>query len=78
MENERNVPSIGQWILYIFVAGIPLIGFIMLIVWALDNYNVARKNWAAATLVLMIIGLIIVFLFWGVIIGAIVGSGLNS
>ena len=41
---EKNVPSVGQWMLYILVAGIPLVGFVMLIVWMLDKTNVARKT----------------------------------
>ena len=37
----------GKWALYIFVAGLPLIGLIMLLVWGFSSdTNTTRQNWA--------------------------------
>jgi uncharacterized integral membrane protein len=77
MTNGNNVPSIGQWMLYLIVAGIPLVGFIMLIVWMLDNTNPARKNWASAMLIWMLIVYVLVFMFWGTIF-AMMASGMSG
>ena len=74
MDYDRNVPSIGQWMLYILVAGIPLVGFIMLIVWMLDKTNEARKNWASAMLIWMLIAYVLVFMFWGAIFAMMAGG----
>lgn len=65
--NEFKHPSVntGDWFLTIFIANIPLIGFIMLIVWAIDkNGNPSKANWAKAKLLwfAVVIGLSIVFL----------------
>ncbi len=74
MTNGNNVPSIGQWMLYILVAGIPLVGFVMLIVWMLDKTNTARKNWASAMLIWMLIAYVLIFLFWGTFFAMMAGS----
>jgi len=66
--NERKVPSVGQWMLYILVAGIPLVGIIMMIVWMLDKTNVTRKNWATAMLIWILIVYVLAFMFWGAIV----------
>ena len=60
-----------EWALVIFVSGLPIIGIIMLLVWAFSNDgNVHRKNWAQGTLIIYIIGFVIamafLFLFGGI------------
>ena len=53
-----------EWALTIFISSLPLIGIIMLLVWAFDsNSNIHKKNWAKGTLILWIIGFIIAFAF---------------
>ena len=50
--------SIGSWLLTIFVAGIPLVGFIYVLVVAFGgSSSEAKKNWARATLIWMVIGI---------------------
>lgn len=68
-QNEA-VPNtgVGTWLLQYLVASIPVIGFIILIIWAFDNSNKLRKNWAAATLIWMIITLILAIFFGGIIL----------
>lgn len=45
------VPSIGDWLVNYLVMAIPLVGFVFLIIWANDNSNRVRKNWAGAMLI---------------------------
>ena len=75
MENlsseNNNVLSVKDWAIIIFITSIPLIGFIMLFVWAFsDNTNLNKKNWAKGYLLIMliilIIGLSFLFLFGGI------------
>ena len=43
--------TIGDWILNIFLSSIPLVGLILMIVWATDKSSMIRKNWAIARLI---------------------------
>lgn len=54
--------SVGGFLLTMIVMAIPLIGFIMLLVWAFGSGNVNRRNYARAALILSLIaiGLVIV------------------
>ena len=53
-----------EWAITIFIASLPLIGIIMLLIWAFsENSNIHKKNWAKGTLILWIIGFIIAFAF---------------
>jgi len=52
----------GKYALYIFLAGLPFIGIILLLVWAFSaGGNIHQKNWAKGMLLIMVIiyGLII-------------------
>ena len=64
----ENKPSIGDWMLWMLIGAIPVIGFIMIIMWSLDSGNEIRKNWAAATLIWILITVVVMFFFWGIII----------
>ncbi len=45
-EDHRTL-DIKEWALAIFISSIPVIGFIMLLVWALGaETNIHKKNWA--------------------------------
>lgn len=59
----------GQYALYTFLAGLPLIGLILLFVWAFSaSGNLHQKNWAKGLLLLMAIvyGIVIFsFIFLG-------------
>jgi hypothetical protein len=59
-ENEAVRPEsdmgVGSWIGTLIVAAIPIVGLIMLIVWAVSGHNrPSRRNWAIAQLILSII-----------------------
>ena len=66
MENSTNQVSVktGEWVLTFLIASIPLVGFIMLFVWAFGNgTNESKANWAKASLIwfAIIIGIYVLF-----------------
>lgn len=75
MENlsaeNSGVLSVKDWAITIFITGLPLIGLIMLFVWAFDDStNINKKNWAKGNLLIMLLAIILVmsflFLFGGI------------
>ncbi|HIX03847.1 MAG TPA: hypothetical protein H9863_07005 [Candidatus Odoribacter faecigallinarum] len=67
-QNTRNhsVVTVGDWILTMILMLIPIVNFIMLLVWAFSSSTPASKsNWAKATLIFMLLGALLTFLFWG-------------
>jgi hypothetical protein len=77
----RHEVSIGEWMVTLLITFLPLIGLIMLFVWAFgDGTNPSKKNWAIATLIWFAISIVLAILFF-VIFGAIFASmfgGMNS
>ena len=70
----KNEVSIGEWMITILITAIPLIGLIMLFVWAFgDTANPSKKNWAIATLIWYAIAIVLMIIFF-VIFGAIFAS----
>jgi len=48
----QGIVTLGDWLITLLIAAIPLVGFIMLFVWAFgSNTNVNKANWAKATLI---------------------------
>ena len=80
MEQQINHRTLDpkEWALTIFISSLPLIGIIMILVWAFSEGNIHRKNWAQGTLILMVIFLAIalafLFLFGGL---AMISSWIN-
>ena len=71
-ENNRTL-DIKEWALTIFISSLPLIGLIMLLIWAFsENTNIHKQNWAKGNLILMVIASLVVisflFLFGGIAI----------
>lgn len=64
------VESVGQWMLTLFIAGIPLIGFVYLLVLAFgSSVSQNKQNFARALLLLQVIAFALVILF-SIITGA--------
>lgn len=64
--------SIGDYIVMMIVGGIPLVGLIMMLVWAFGgNTNTNRKNYARAMLIIMAVGIVLSIVFGASIIAAI-------
>lgn len=62
-ENDRNFISVGSWMWMMFVTAIPIIGQIMILVWAFAGDNESRKNYFRAILAwLLVLIACIVFL----------------
>jgi membrane protein YdbS with pleckstrin-like domain len=69
-QNPRNdVMSVGDWVITLIITALPLIGIIMLFVWAFSsNTPQSKANWAKAALILvaaMIVLYIIIFAVFG-------------
>ncbi len=61
-----EVMTTGQFILAILLSGIPIVGFILLLVWALSKKtNPNKRNWARAQLVFLVLLLIVMAVFYG-------------
>jgi hypothetical protein len=79
--DQQNLPgtvtqdvSVGEWIITILITAIPLVGLIMLFVWAFgDAAPPSKKNWAIATLIWYAIIIVLSIIFFGVFI-SIIGS----
>jgi hypothetical protein len=73
---KNETVSIGDWIVSYILMGIPLVGFIMLIVWAFgSDAPQSKKNWARANLILMVIGFVIMIILYATIFAAAMSSG---
>lgn len=57
----RNQPlSVGDWFITILITAIPLVGIIMLFIWAFStDTNINKANWAKATLIWYAIGIVL-------------------
>jgi Na+/phosphate symporter len=70
--------TIGDWVITFIIQIIPLVGFIMLFVWAFgDGTHPSKKTWAQASLIMIVAGIILMILFFGIIV-SIFGSLLSG
>ncbi|GAB3341640.1 hypothetical protein GCM10027429_30190 [Marivirga atlantica] len=77
-QTDHKPLSVGDWIVTLIITAIPLVGFVMLFVWAFgSNTNPNKANWAKAALVLFAIGIVLSILF-SIIFGVGIMSFLNS
>ncbi len=54
--------TVGQWFVTIFIGNIPIIGWIMLLVWAFGSgTHPSKAAWAKALLIWLLIGAIVGF-----------------
>ena len=70
--NNDEVMTTGQWMLTTLIMAIPLVGIVMVFVWAFGNGNNNRKNYCRATLIWTLIGIAL----WILLI--VLGIGLGS
>lgn len=76
MENPTlqtsEVVSTKDWLITLIIAAIPVVGFIMLFVWAFSSdTNVNKANWAKAALLVIAISFAL-----GIVLTIIFGAGL--
>lgn len=62
----ESAVSIGDWLLTLFLVGIPIVGFILLLVWAFGgSTNSSKQNWARAALIWAVIAIVLAVVFGG-------------
>jgi Na+/phosphate symporter len=70
--------SIGDWLITFLITMIPLVGFIMMFVWAFgDGSHPSKKTWAQAYLIMIVIVIVLMIIFFTLfmsIIGSFVGD----
>lgn len=81
-QQEATVLSTREWVITLLIRLIPVVGFIMLFVWAFGNQeNQNKANWAKASLIMIAIGLVLatffMILFGGAIAALIMSQGEN-
>ncbi len=65
LQTQKLKPlSVQDWALTIFISGLPIVGLIMLLIWAFsDDTNIHKKNWSKGSLLIMIIFIALFFVF---------------
>jgi hypothetical protein len=73
MDNQNYQPmTIGDWLITFIITYIPLVGVVMLFVWAFgDGTHPSKKTWAQATLILFAIAIVLGIIFATLIISMI-------
>ncbi len=66
-DRDNNYISVGTWMWMMFVTAIPIIGLIMMVVWAFTGENESRKNYFRAIFawICIFIALIVVLALLG-------------
>jgi hypothetical protein len=71
--------STKDWVITLLISFIPIVGFVMLFVWAFGSgENPNKANWAKATLIWYAIGMVLVFLLWGTIAAIFLGGVMDG
>jgi hypothetical protein len=77
MENQvqAQVMSTKDWIITLLISFIPLVGFVMLFVWAFGSgENPNKANWAKAALIWAAVGCVLLMLSYGTIMAIILSA----
>ena len=76
MQPGSEPMSVKDWFVTLLITYIPLVGFIMLLVWAFDSStNLNKKNFAKASLIWMLIGIVLVIIFFALFAGLLMSLG---
>jgi O-antigen ligase len=75
---ENTAPlSIGNYVVMMIVGGIPLVGLIMMLIWAFSgNTNRNKQNYARAVLIMMLVVVVLGVIFSGSILALYTSSAL--
>lgn len=77
-DHNQKTMSVKDWLITLILSALPLVGIVMLFVYAFgNNENVNRQNWAKAQLLLaaIVLGLVILFL---ILFGSIFAAAMAS
>lgn len=67
-EFKKQPTSLGEWVIAVLIKRLPLIGLVMLIIWATDKSTDPDKaNWAKAELIVKLIIFAAVMIFIAII-----------
>lgn len=62
--------TLSNWMITMIIMLIPVVNLIMLFIWAFSNHtNPSKANWAKASLIIAVVGILLALLFGSVIIG---------
>ena len=65
IQEDRNYVSVKSWMGMMFITAIPIVGLLMILVWAFTGENETRKNYFRAViswiLIIMALGLVAVY-----------------
>ena len=68
-EESESADSVGSWMLTMLLVGIPVFGFIYLLMLAFGSgHSASKRNWAKASLIWMVIGVVL-----GILLSAVLG-----
>jgi len=78
---QPSIMSVKDWVITLIITALPIIGLIMLFVWAFgNNENVTKSNYAKGALIftaiLIVIYFIIVMMFAGIFMAALSGGNI--
>ena len=68
--NMSPTVSIGDWFILMLVECIPVVNFIMMIVWALDSSKPSRANFVKMQWIMMILSIVL-----GIVVAILIGGG---
>ena len=77
---EREV-KMGTYLKWLAIQAIPMAGFVIAIVWALDDSNLNRRNFFRASLIwmaIMTVAAVFIFIVAGAVLVSIVSYGMAS
>lgn len=82
LQQNYKPMTIGDWLITFLIQIIPLVGFVMLFVWAFGgDTHPSKKTWAQATLLWFVIMIVLFIIFfaalWGFIMSFFGGMDYN-
>jgi hypothetical protein len=79
MKNGTYKPvTVGDWMITYLLLSIPIVNIILIFVWAFGNNTpVSKANWAKASLIWSLIGIVLSIIFY-VILFLVIGVGAMS
>jgi hypothetical protein len=73
-QSSAEPMSVKDWIITLLITYIPLVGLIMLLVWAFDSStHPNKKNFAKASLIWMLIGIVLAIIFFALFASMMMG-----
>lgn len=70
-KREAPVISTGDWLLTLFLSAIPIVNFILLLVWAFGGgANPNKANWAKAALLFLVLGILLYIFVFAALVSA--------